>query len=114
MKQDLEETGILFLSSALNSRYSSAVPEGPDANPGDASGNKVYQKEDGKVLIKVAKAMKELLRNPKLRSALLSGCRLEKKGAHCMGSEDKIHVYNKDWNNLFSVVRLETCISPNL
>ncbi|GBN59080.1 Retrovirus-related Pol polyprotein from transposon TNT 1-94 [Araneus ventricosus] len=46
MKQDLEKMEIVFLSSASTSRKSSAVPGGADAVPGDASGNKWYQKED--------------------------------------------------------------------
>ncbi|GBM31152.1 hypothetical protein AVEN_58943-1 [Araneus ventricosus] len=242
MKQDLEKTETVFLSSA--SRKSSAVPGGADAVPGDASGNKWYLKEDGKVFVKQNKTTKrsvkkigpcsvcqkyghlkinckdkntrqkflnenfntefriklkfseaecslielnaqsetscnlseeisdkgvwvtdtaatthfcndkslflvirpvtnmqmlltignkeypvegirtirflvknkdpfneitlsDVLYNPKLRRNLLSGCRLEKKGAHFVGSKGKIHVYNKDWNKLFFSVRRE-------
>ncbi|GBO02669.1 Retrovirus-related Pol polyprotein from transposon TNT 1-94 [Araneus ventricosus] len=91
MKQDLEKTETVFLSSASTSRKSSAVPGGADAVPGDASGNKWYQKEDCKVFVKHNKTTK----------------RLEKKGAHFVGSKGKIHVYNKDWNKLFLAVRRE-------
>ncbi|GBM38096.1 hypothetical protein AVEN_40971-1 [Araneus ventricosus] len=49
----------------------------------------------------------DVLHNPKLRINLLSGSRLEKKGAHFVGSKGKIHVYNKDWNKEFLVVRRE-------
>ncbi|GBM38318.1 Retrovirus-related Pol polyprotein from transposon TNT 1-94 [Araneus ventricosus] len=240
MKQDLEKTETVFLSSASTSRKSSAVPGGADAVPGDASGNKWYQKEDGKVFVKQNKTTKrsvkkigpcflckkyghlkvnckdkntrqkslnenfntefriklkfseaecslielnaqsetscnlseeisdkgglaatthfcndkslfldirpvtnmqmllaignkdclveeigtirflvknkdyfneitlsDVLYNPKLRRNLLSGSRLEKKGAHFVGSKGKIHVYNKDWNKLFLAVRRE-------
>ncbi|GBM87560.1 hypothetical protein AVEN_107209-1 [Araneus ventricosus] len=40
MKQYLEKTETVFLSSASTSRKSSAVPGGADAVPGDANGNK--------------------------------------------------------------------------
>ncbi|GBN85900.1 hypothetical protein AVEN_46828-1 [Araneus ventricosus] len=49
MKQDLEKTETVFLSSASASRKSIAVQGGAYAVPGDASGNKSYQKEDGYV-----------------------------------------------------------------
>ncbi|GBM50230.1 hypothetical protein AVEN_134796-1 [Araneus ventricosus] len=244
MKQDLEKTETVFLSSASTSRKSSAVPGGADTVPGDASGNKWYQKEDGKVFVKQYKTTKryvkkigpcflckkydhlkvnckdkntrqkslnenfntefriklkfneaecslielnaqsetscnlseeisdkgvwvidtaatthfcndkslfldirpvtnmqmllaignkdcpvevigtirflvknkdyfneitlsDVLYNPKLRRNLLSGSRLEKKGAHFVGSKGKIHIYNKDWNKLFLAVRHE-------
>ncbi|GBM86554.1 Retrovirus-related Pol polyprotein from transposon TNT 1-94 [Araneus ventricosus] len=244
MKQDLEKTETVFLSSASASRKSSAVPGGADAVPEDASCNKWYQKEDGKVFVKRNKITKrsvkkigpcflckkcghlkvnckdkntrqkslnenfntefriklqfseaecslielnsqsetscnlseeisdkrvwvidtaatthfcndkslfldirpvtnmqmlldignkdcsveeigtirflvknkdsfneitlsDVLYNPKLRRNLLSGSRLEKKGAHFVGSKGKIHVYNKDWNKLFLAVRRE-------
>ncbi|GBM31133.1 hypothetical protein AVEN_58928-1 [Araneus ventricosus] len=51
--------------------------------------------------------LSDVLYNPKLRRNLLSGCRLEKKGAHFVGSKGKIQVYNKDWNKLFLAVRRE-------
>ncbi|GBM25149.1 hypothetical protein AVEN_96706-1 [Araneus ventricosus] len=58
MKQDLEKTETVFLSSASTSRKSSAVSRGADAVPGDASGNKSYQKEDDKVFVKQNKNTK--------------------------------------------------------
>ncbi|GBN46900.1 Copia protein [Araneus ventricosus] len=51
--------------------------------------------------------LSDVLYNPKLRRNLLSGSRLEKKGAHFVGSKGKIHVYNKEWNKLFLAVRHE-------
>ncbi|GBM05547.1 Retrovirus-related Pol polyprotein from transposon RE1 [Araneus ventricosus] len=48
MKQDLEKAETVLFGSASTSRKSSAVPGGEDAVPGDSSGNKWYQKEDGK------------------------------------------------------------------
>ncbi|GBN96026.1 Retrovirus-related Pol polyprotein from transposon TNT 1-94 [Araneus ventricosus] len=51
--------------------------------------------------------LSDVLYNPKLRRNLLSGSRLEKKGAHFVGSKGKIHVYNKDWNKLFLALRRE-------
>ncbi|GFU58917.1 retrovirus-related Pol polyprotein from transposon TNT 1-94 [Trichonephila clavipes] len=48
-----------------------------------------------------------VLFNPKLRRNLLSGSRLESKGAHFVGTKDKIKVFNKDWIKLFSATRHE-------
>ncbi|GBM78074.1 hypothetical protein AVEN_132215-1 [Araneus ventricosus] len=59
MKQDLQITETVFLSSASNSF---AVPGGADVIPGDASGYLWYQKEDGKVFVKQKKLQKVLLR----------------------------------------------------
>ncbi|GBM42682.1 Retrovirus-related Pol polyprotein from transposon RE1 [Araneus ventricosus] len=242
MKQDLEKPETVLLSCASTFRKSSAVPGGADAVPGNASGNKWYQKEDGKVFVKQNKTSKryvkkighcflckkydhlkvnckdkkirqkslnenfntelriklklseaecslielnaqsetscnlseaisdkgvwvidtaatthfcnyrsldimpvtnmqmllavgnkdclvegigtikffvknkdsfneitlsDVLYNPKLRRNFLSGSRLEKKVAHFVGSKGKIHVHNKDWNQLFLAVRRE-------
>ncbi|GFV01207.1 retrovirus-related Pol polyprotein from transposon TNT 1-94 [Trichonephila clavipes] len=49
----------------------------------------------------------DVLFNPKLRRNLLSGSRLESKGAHFVGTEGKINVFNKDWIKLFSATRHE-------
>ncbi|GBL75902.1 hypothetical protein AVEN_234242-1 [Araneus ventricosus] len=58
MKQDLEKTETVFLSSASTSRKSNAISGGADAVPGDASGNKWYQKEDCKIFVKQNKTTK--------------------------------------------------------
>ncbi|GFX70877.1 retrovirus-related Pol polyprotein from transposon TNT 1-94 [Trichonephila clavipes] len=47
----------------------------------------------------------DVLFNPKLRRNLLSGSRLESKGAHFVGTKGKINVFNKDWIKLFSATR---------
>ncbi|GFV64974.1 retrovirus-related Pol polyprotein from transposon TNT 1-94 [Trichonephila clavipes] len=47
----------------------------------------------------------DVLFNPKLRRNLLSGSRLESKGAHFI--KGKINVFNKDWIKLFSATRHE-------
>ncbi|GFY20514.1 retrovirus-related Pol polyprotein from transposon TNT 1-94 [Trichonephila clavipes] len=49
----------------------------------------------------------DVLFNPKLRRNLLSGSRLESKGAHFVGTKGKINVFNKDWIKLFSATRHE-------
>ncbi|GFU61686.1 copia protein [Trichonephila clavipes] len=49
----------------------------------------------------------DVLFNPKLRRKLLSGSRLESKGAHFVGTKGKINVFNKDWIKLFSATRHE-------
>ncbi|GFW04927.1 retrovirus-related Pol polyprotein from transposon TNT 1-94 [Trichonephila clavipes] len=49
----------------------------------------------------------DILFNPKLRRNLLSGSRLESKGAHFVGTKGKINVFNKDWIKLFSATRHE-------
>ncbi|GFV41886.1 retrovirus-related Pol polyprotein from transposon TNT 1-94 [Trichonephila clavipes] len=49
----------------------------------------------------------DVLYNPKLRRNLLSGSRLESKGAHFVGTKGKINVFNKDWIKLFSATRHE-------
>ncbi|GFX87697.1 retrovirus-related Pol polyprotein from transposon TNT 1-94 [Trichonephila clavipes] len=49
----------------------------------------------------------DVLFNPKLRRNLLSGSRLESKGAHFVGTQGKINVFNKDWIKLFSATRHE-------
>ncbi|GFW44850.1 copia protein [Trichonephila clavipes] len=49
----------------------------------------------------------DVLFNPKLRRNLLSGSRLESKGAHFVGTKGKINVFNKDWIKLFSTTRHE-------
>ncbi|GFU13271.1 uncharacterized protein TNCV_3842831 [Trichonephila clavipes] len=51
--------------------------------------------------------LSDVLFNPKLRRNLLSGSRLESKGAHFVGTEGKINVFNKDWIKLFSATRHE-------
>ncbi|GFU28702.1 retrovirus-related Pol polyprotein from transposon TNT 1-94 [Trichonephila clavipes] len=49
----------------------------------------------------------DVLFNPKLRRNLLSGSRLESKGAHFVGTKGKINVFNKNWIKLFSATRHE-------
>ncbi|GFU29117.1 copia protein [Trichonephila clavipes] len=49
----------------------------------------------------------DVLFNPKFRRNLLSGSRLESKGAHFVGTKGKINVFNKDWIKLFSATRHE-------
>ncbi|GFS99904.1 retrovirus-related Pol polyprotein from transposon TNT 1-94 [Trichonephila clavipes] len=49
----------------------------------------------------------DVLFNPKLRRNLLSGSRLESKGAHFVGTKGKNNVLNKDWIKLFSATRHE-------
>ncbi|GFS81546.1 copia protein [Trichonephila clavipes] len=49
----------------------------------------------------------DVLFNPKLRRNLLSGSRLESKGAHFVGTKGKINVFNKDCIKLFSATRHE-------
>ncbi|GFX54449.1 retrovirus-related Pol polyprotein from transposon TNT 1-94 [Trichonephila clavipes] len=58
----------------------------------------------------------DVLFNPKLRRNLLSGSRLESKGAHFVGTKGKINVFNKDWIKLFSATRHEHlyCFKPDL
>ncbi|GFW74434.1 retrovirus-related Pol polyprotein from transposon TNT 1-94 [Trichonephila clavipes] len=51
--------------------------------------------------------LSDVLFNPKLRRNLLSGSRLESKGAHFVGTKGKINVFNKDWIKLFSATRHE-------
>ncbi|GFX34647.1 retrovirus-related Pol polyprotein from transposon TNT 1-94 [Trichonephila clavipes] len=51
--------------------------------------------------------LSDVLFNPKLRRNLLSGSRLESKGAHFVGTKDKINAFNKDWIKLFSASRHE-------
>ncbi|GFV90580.1 retrovirus-related Pol polyprotein from transposon TNT 1-94 [Trichonephila clavipes] len=51
--------------------------------------------------------LSDVLFNPKLRRNLLSGSRLESKGAHSVGTKGKINVFNKDWIKLFSATRHE-------
>ncbi|GBL76200.1 Retrovirus-related Pol polyprotein from transposon TNT 1-94 [Araneus ventricosus] len=65
MKQDLEKMETVFLSSDSTSRKSSAVP-------GDASGNKWYQKEDGKVFVKQNKTTKRDVQNAFLGRKIVS------------------------------------------
>ncbi|GFX24399.1 retrovirus-related Pol polyprotein from transposon TNT 1-94 [Trichonephila clavipes] len=52
-------------------------------------------------------SLSDVLFNPKLRRNLLSGSRLESKGAHFVGTKGKINVFNKDWIKLFSATRHE-------
>ncbi|GFX35854.1 retrovirus-related Pol polyprotein from transposon TNT 1-94 [Trichonephila clavipes] len=49
----------------------------------------------------------DVLFNPKLRRNLLSGSKLESKGAHFVGTKGKINVFNKDWIKFFSATRHE-------
>ncbi|GFX10988.1 retrovirus-related Pol polyprotein from transposon TNT 1-94 [Trichonephila clavipes] len=51
--------------------------------------------------------LSDVLFNPKLRRNLLSGSRLESKGAPFVGTKGKINVFNKDWIKLFSATRYE-------
>ncbi|GBL81594.1 hypothetical protein AVEN_93392-1 [Araneus ventricosus] len=65
---------------ATRSRKSSAVPGGADEVPGDASGNKWYQKKDGKVFVKQNKTTKRSVKKncPRFlckKMAILRVCR---------------------------------------
>ncbi|GBN94072.1 Retrovirus-related Pol polyprotein from transposon TNT 1-94 [Araneus ventricosus] len=71
MKQDLKRTETVFLSNASTSRKSSAVP-------GDASGNKWYEKEDGKVFVKQNKTTESSAKK-------IGPCFLCKKYGHLKG-----------------------------
>ncbi|GBM43843.1 hypothetical protein AVEN_166238-1 [Araneus ventricosus] len=95
MKQDLEKTETVFLSSASTSRTSSAVPGGADAVPRDASGNKWYQKEDGKVFVKQNKTTKRSVKK-------IGPCLLCKKYGHLkVNCKDK-NTRQKSLNENFS------------
>ncbi|GBM89808.1 Retrovirus-related Pol polyprotein from transposon TNT 1-94, partial [Araneus ventricosus] len=49
--------------------------------------------------------LKDVLYNPNLRRNLLSGGKLERLGINFVGSKGKIHVYDKNWNELFYALR---------
>ncbi|GFX15111.1 retrovirus-related Pol polyprotein from transposon TNT 1-94 [Trichonephila clavipes] len=127
MKQDLQT---VFLNNASNYKKSSAVSDHVDADSGDVSGNKWYQKDDGKAsyeyanvvcyrqqrfpveeigtirfIVKTKDSFKEItlsdvLYNPKLKRNLMSGSRLEKKGAHFVSSKEQ-HGINCEKTNSY-------------
>ncbi|GBN65093.1 Retrovirus-related Pol polyprotein from transposon TNT 1-94 [Araneus ventricosus] len=49
--------------------------------------------------------LKDVLYNPNLRRNLLSGSKLEILSINFVGSKGKIHVYDKNWNELFYALR---------
>ncbi|GBM40679.1 Retrovirus-related Pol polyprotein from transposon TNT 1-94 [Araneus ventricosus] len=49
--------------------------------------------------------LKDVLYNPNLHRNLLSGGKLERLGINFVGSKSKIHVYDKNWNELFHALR---------
>ncbi|GBL74326.1 Retrovirus-related Pol polyprotein from transposon TNT 1-94 [Araneus ventricosus] len=100
MKQDLEKTETVFLSSASTSRKSSAVPGGADTVPGDARGNKWYQKEDGKVFVKQNKTTKRYVKK-------IGPCILCKKYGYlkvnCKDKNTRHKSLNENFNTEFRI-----------
>ncbi|GBM85578.1 hypothetical protein AVEN_207738-1 [Araneus ventricosus] len=100
MEQYLEKTDTVFLGSASISRKSSAVPGGADAVPGDVSGNKWYQKEDGKVLVKQNKITQRSVKK-------IGPCFLCKKYGHlkvnCEDKNTRQKSLNENFNTEFRI-----------